>query len=598
MTNTATPEVARTRREPPTYLVLMVFTLIAGFMTLRTTDLGSQLVGNSGDALFIQWTIGWVQHSFFDGWNAIWDANIFSPAPDTLAYADALLPVALVEWPLRAIFGETLGFNVLYLAAETASLWFMYRLAVRLTGSWPASVVAAMAWSFAAPRMILLGHPQLTTVAFMIPLILLLVIRYFDRPTVPRGMGIGLAVALLATSSSYYGATMAIVVPVLVLGYLAWFRPPNIRGVVVGLAAGAAVAAVIALPVAIRYVDLQQDPYFEREVAPQFEAELENFVAPHPAGYLLPDLPFFDRYLTQPGPESFLFPGIIALGFGTVGIVVVVRGVRRRNEDARRALLIVGTGVVALVLAFGNETTIFGIDVPMPFRLVREIVPGFSGIRAPVRLVVMAQCALALLAAFGVRALLQHFRRSTATAIAAVLVVIVLAETATRIPLVRVPDATTSVAVNEELERRPDGVVAELPMKGLSTGVEWAFLESPRQLVGLIDANDRINGYSGYVPKGYDDLVREVNAFPSNAALRALAEHDVRYVVLRLRVVGQQEPGVDAALRVDGSGRYSAETARRMISELPPDRVRDVQRLPGAYLIELRRPTTSSRNPA
>jgi len=171
-----------------------------------------------------------------------------------------------------------------------------------------------------------------------------------------------------------------------------------------------------------------------------------------------------------------------------------------------------------------------------------------------------------------------------------VLSAVVLAETAVTIPRARVPEGGVADAVSDYLDDRPAGVVAELPIRGPADGAAWAYLESPRQLVSLGDANDRVNGYSGYAPEGFDVTVQRLNRFPEPAALRALDRRDVRYVVLRIRVVGDQLPPFTDLLREDGFGRFTPATARERIAAIPPARVRRVTHVPGAYVVELRPP--------
>jgi hypothetical protein len=604
------------RSAPPAAVLLGVFAVLAFAMTFRSLGrFGSHVVGDSGDAVLVLWILGWVQHAIPHGWDAIWNANIFSDAQNTLAYAEAMLPVAVVAWPLRVLFGTTIGFNVLALATQTAALWFMYRLALRLTRSWTASFVAALAFAFATPLLQQVWHAQLMLTSFLVPLTVLLVVRYFDVPTPARGAAIGVALGVLATSATYYGTMMAVATAVLALGWLVVFRPPDLARYLRGLAVGAAVAAVITVPVALHYIDLQQDPHFRRGADEQFQAHIEDFLSPVPDNYLLTKIPQFEVRSLQGGVESHLFPGIVALAFGALGLVVLVRAVRRprapdesaepsesaqssesgatTGEDARRdarvALLIALAGLVSLVLAFGDSTMIFGHEVPLPFKVLRHFVPGFSGIRVTARFTVMAQCALALLAAFGLRALFARLGRRVALVALVLISAFVVAETARELPMTRVPEGATVEAVNHALARRGDGTVAELPMKGATDGVAWAYVESPRQYLSLIDDHPRVNGYSGFTPEGFEQLAATVDTFPSAKSLAALARHDVRYVVLRTRLVGDQVPALRAQLDADGVGRYTPATARAMLERLPEACVRRVDRLPGAYLIELRR---------
>jgi hypothetical protein len=587
---------ARSAWTPPVSVLLPIFAALAFAMTFgSTTRFGTHIVGDGADGLLVLWILGWVQHAIPLGWDTIWNANNFFPAPDTLAYAESMLPVAVAVWPLRWVFGDVVGLNLLSLAAETACLWFSYRLALRLTGAWPASLVAALAFSFSSPRLSQLGHTQLTLAGFLIPLLFLLLLVYLERPRLTVAVGIGVALGVTATSAAYYGVMMLAAIPVFVIGYIIWCRPSEVRRLVLGLGLSAVVAAVIVVPVGLEYIRLHRDPHFETGFVPRYAVHVDDFLAPPQRGYVLPELPFFDARAADHSLERRLFPGLVAFGFGVAGLVVVVRALRRSRatdlqtiRSGRLTVLLGVTGVVTLILALGDEISIAGHAIPLPYRVLRDYAPGFSGVRVVSRFVLVTELALAVFAAFGVRALLERLGRSLALGVALALSVLVVVETAVQVPLFRVPEGKVAEAVGEELRQRPDGAVVELPMLGPAEGVPWAYLESPRQYVSLIDTNSRVNGYSGFAPEGFDDVADALNTFPSAHALEVADAHGVRYVVLRTELVAGAPPRIRTILEQDG--RYTEAEAKRIIDRIPRDRRAGVAEVDGAYVVELRPP--------
>jgi hypothetical protein len=600
---------AQPRLGPPAYVLLPVFALLAFLMTFRSVArFDTHVVGNSGDPLLILWILGWVQHAIPDGWGAVWNTSMFFPHENTLAFSDSMVSVALVDWPLRVLFGQVVSLNLLALAAQTASLWFMYRLTLRLTRSWPASVVASLAFTFSTVLLSHVAFYQLTLTAFLVPLTLLLLVRYLETWRLRYGIGIGLAFAALTTSATYFGLMMACAIPVVVIGYVILYRPADVRRFVSGFVAGALVAIAITIPVALQYMQLQDDSYFRRSFDAEVAAHPSDLLSPSIDNYALTEVWPLEQHAYDRSVENRLFPGIVATAFGVVGILVMVRGAGRDRGGravatrtpgpppadhrwrCRIGLLIAGAGLLCLVLAFGDEMYLGSLTVPLPFRFLRRFVPGFSGIRATSRFAVMAACALALCSGFGVAAALRRSTRRVAAAVFVVLCAFVIVETAVKIPMVRVPEGETAEAVPDFLDDRPPGVVVELPVRGLADGAVWPYVESPRQLVSLGHDHERINGYSGYAPEGFDDVAHTLNEFPSPASLREMDRLDVRYVVLRTRVLGEQVTPFDVTLQEDGVGRFTPATARERIAEIPPARVRRVTRVPGAYIVELRPP--------
>ena len=414
--------------EPPVYLLLPTFVVVAFLMTYRSVgNFGTHIVGNSGDPLLILWILGWVQHAIPHGWGEIWNTSMFSPHENTLAFSDSMISVAVVDWPLRLLFGKVVSLNILTLAAQTASLWFMYRLTLRLARSVPAAIVSALVFGFSPVVLSHIGFYQLTLTTFLIPLMLLLLVRYLETWQLRFGIGVGVAFAALTTSATYFGLMMACVVPVVVGAYAVWYRPRPVWHFLRGLAAGALLAAVVTLPLAIQYTQLQDDPYFRRGFDADVAAHPSDFLSPSIDNLVLADVWPFEEHVVR-GVENHLFPGIVAIALGVLGIVVMVRTVWRRRAIARApaepgpagpdqkwrnrvGVSIAGAGVVMVLLAFGDEMHILGFDVPMPFKFLRKFVPGFSGIRATSRFAVMTSCALAVCAGFGTAAVLRRATR-------------------------------------------------------------------------------------------------------------------------------------------------------------------------------------------
>jgi hypothetical protein len=589
---------ATVRRAPPAALLVALFLAIAVGLTFpNVTRLRTYLAGDSGDSLLTLWIVRRVQIGLPHGWHALWDPPIYYPARATLAYSDTLIPVALVEWPLRLVLGDVLAMNVIYLGSWVASSWCVYRLAARFVRHWGAAFVAALVYTYAAVRLIHQQHFQLVVGGALIPLVLLLLLRLFDRPTVARGVVLGLSIVAVVLSASYFGALTAVVV-VIVAGGLLVVRRGDARRCLGPLAAAAGVVVVLVAPFALKYAQLQRHPEFRRAFDPTTATHIGDLAATGVHSYLLDHVPFIQHassLTSGRGIENRLFPGFVAIGFGAVGLFFVVARWRRRDRDgdssnARAVELTVFliAGVAGLVLSFGDWVRIGGHRVYLPFDALRRFLPGFAGIRATARLELAFQLALALLAAVGVDALLARIPARRRAISALVLAAIVVAECAMSLVSVKVPTAADDGGVDTALRARPRGVVLELPINSANRGLAWADAESPRQLLALRDHDPRVNGYSGFQPRGFDLQAAVLDHFPAPDALGLAHRLGVRYVVLRTELVGALSPAnARAAVDKDGAGRYDPQTAAALIARLPAGAASAVVRLTGGYLVEL-----------
>ena len=587
--------VPEERREPRAVFLLIAFTTIATVLTVpNVTRLRTFVDGDSGDSLLVLWILRSVQRGFPHGWDAMWNAPIFSPAHDTLAYSDTLFPVAIVHWPLQLLVGDVLAFNLIALGAWVLSSWCMYRLCMRLTTHWIAAFVGALAYTYASVRLTHFGHFQLVVGGALVPLVVLLLLRCLDAPSFGRGLALGGALAALTLTASYYGAMLGVVAAIIVLGYLAIVRPAPMRSHLQSLGTAALVAALLVLPFALEYVSLQRDPEFRRDFDPAVAAHPGDFLSTGPNTYLLDHVPVISpRSEPSSGTvENRLFPGLVALGFGIAGVVVIVREAIRdgwRSRRVREAILLASGGVACVVLAFGDHVTVAGHELTLPFALLRDHVPGFAGIRATARLALGGQLVLAVFAAIGLDAALRGMRRRSARLVVGLaLAAFVVAEAAMPLTSVRVPTGRDDGGVATALADRAPGTVVELPIRSSANGVEWPYVEAPRQLTTLDRDHPRVNGYSGFQPEGFDGQAARLNGFPDPTAMYELRRAGVRYVVLRTNLVGELSPSVlHPVLAADGVGRYDDATARAIVSALPSSVVRDVDKLPGGYLIEL-----------
>jgi hypothetical protein len=586
----------RTRRaDPPAWLLLLAFTIIAIALAFPAVSrFHSSLAGNSGDSLLNLWIMRSVQTGLPHGWHAFWDARIFHPALNTLGYSETLLPEALVHWVLRPVFGDAMSFNLIYLAAWVLCSWWTYLLARRVVTYWAAAFVAALAFTYSSIRLAHHGHFQLVVGGALVPLVILLLLRALERPSVPSGLALGFAFAATALTASYYGAMLGVVIVVILGGWLLAQQHWPTRAQLLSLGAAAGVVLVFVVPISVQYVRIQRDPIFRHSFDPTMAARAGDFLAAPSPNHLVHWLPIIG---TASSPtrdvEHRLFPGLIPLGLGTLGLYWLVREVRRRGWRTGRArdlVLIAAAGLLVTVLAFGDWFRVDGHRIWLPFALLRHAIPGFAGIRAVARFAVSGELALAIFAAVGIDRVLHRLAPRRRWLLAAALTAFVLVESVVGLQFVRVPTSRDDGGVDAALRKAPHGVVLELPVVSSSDGGEaWAFVETPRQLVAVHDGDPRVNGYSGFEPAGFNKRAQTLNRFPLPAALAQAHALGVRYVVLRTRLVGSITPAsYTKKLAADGVGRYTDATARRMLRELPPGVATHVERVPGGYVIELR----------
>ena len=185
-------------------------------------NLSSNVPWDLGDPLLNMWVLAWdceqllaIVRGDFSRIAAFYDANIFYPAPLTLAYAEHLFAQAVQVLPVYAATkNPILCYNLLFLSTFILSGLGMYLLVRELTDSAWGAFAAGLLFAFAPYRMPQGGHLQILSSQWM-PFALYGLTRYFSA--VARGARHDRALA---------GGSLALVAQNLSCGYyLLYFMP-------------------------------------------------------------------------------------------------------------------------------------------------------------------------------------------------------------------------------------------------------------------------------------------------------------------------------------------------------------------------------------
>ena len=479
---------------------------------------------DSGDGRLSIWNVAWVAHALTSG-DRVFDANIFHPHRNTLAYSEANLVAGIMAVPVYAITRQPVAaHNSVVFAVFVLSFVAMWALARRLTGNAAIAYVPATAFTFAPFVAARTAHIQLLMV-FVFPVTMIAWHRFVERPGAKRGAVLGLALALAALSCGYYGIYAGLAIGLAAV----WFAigHPAQRQYWLGLAVALIVTAVIVGPVLRPYLDLR-DRAGARQIS--LVDELRGYSA-DPRAYLTSPSHAHRWILDLVGRgNEVLFPGI------TLTVLVLAGAVtwRRRAKDGELKLgatdnaelklgatyKVVWFYAVLGGLAFWAS---FGPDAGL-YAWLNSALPFMSFMRAPARLGVVVVFSMAAIAGFVLARLLPVRRRAF---IVATLVIVVAAEvSAAPWPLRTVPPLPAAYSKLRELPRAP---VLELHF-----AYKWGVL-FPHTLYMFWSAwhwYPLINGYSDYIPPDFMRIAVPINAFPDPASFEIARDRQIRYVLI------------------------------------------------------------------
>lgn len=465
-----------------------------------------------GDGALNIWIVNWVAHMLAHP-SRLFDANIFYPEKLTLAYSEAMIVQGVVAWPIVVLGGSpVLAYNVSLLCGLALTGWAFCLLVRKWTGSWSAGYVAGSLAAFNAFSLAHMTHLQFQHLEFL-ALVLFALDRIVASPRWKYVVTLAVAVAGQALTSIYLLVfTTWLVTFALVSRAREWWR----RGrVLAGVAAAAALAALLLSPYLAQYWRLHRQMGFARGAAESAALSWANFLATTARvhyGW------WSERFVRA--STATTFPGMIASALAAVACW------HRQNVSDPRFRMCVAAALGCIAVAAAPL---------LPFyQTLHDAIPLFQIARQLADIAPVILLMVAVIAGFGVASLQRSWPVPRLwPAVAFVLVLGVNLE-ATRAPMGFVWFEGVP-AVYDVLAKEPAAVIVEMPFP---LPQQW-FLNTPYMVNATRHWRPMLNGYSGFRPPSYSahyDLMRK---FPSDEALIALLNEGVTHVVVHQRAMNQ-----------------------------------------------------------
>lgn len=452
------------------------------------------------------WRLEWIAHVLTGGPGRLFHGNILYPARRPLTYSDATLLEGLLATPLLWLgVPGVIVYNVLVLGSFVFAGAAMFLLVRALTGSPQAALVAGTVFAFAPLRLEHYMHLELLWSGWM-PLTLYALHRTLATGRLRFGLLTGACLALQVFSSVYYGIFLAIVLPPIAAASWALRVAPLTRQRVAALAAGAALTAAAVAPYAKEYI------VTSGEIGTRSAEETRLYSATPLAYVSCPPMNWvcgwtFSRWGAN---EKQLFPGLTALA-----LLVVALGSRSLG---RERLCYAIALALAVDLSFGASG--------LTFQSLGSI---GSGLRAPARAGMLVLALVSVLAGYGVarltraQATARHARLTTSI----ILCLLVIEYGHRPLALERLP--TSRGPFEAWLRGQASGVVVHLPMPRPDRlpGAEPEF-----NLASTFDWHPLVNGYSGFLPAAFLQLLQTMQTFPDPESIAALRQRQVRWIAV------------------------------------------------------------------
>jgi hypothetical protein len=491
-----------------------------------------------GDPLFVLYVLKWGVHQIQLGLPDLWNATLFYPTRDTLAYSEHFLgPAVQLFLFLKVIPSAVAGYNFLFLSSFVASALAVCWMLRRSGLSWTAAVLGGWMYAFSSFRLSQVSHLH-TLIAQWIPPTLWFWDRLLTRRTV-KDAALFLLFYLLNLSGGCY---LAYMVHFALLAIFLSRAAAEGREIVsarslrllvpVALVAAVAVAALF-LPY-VRVAREQGLSRSEHEIR-VYSAKLTSYVSPTSINVYFGETA--NRFLRGAlgdsaelfyRPENSLFAGFLPTILFFVGAFAAFRTWLRhfRYLEHREGPVdpwvrgLVLSGLISFVLTFA------WIYVPLS-----RVVPGLSGMRVPARFYTLISLTLVFFAARGVDLLLRRMpgsreRAALAVGLAAILAVELAPK---RLEWERLPR-------EDELPKAYAWIRDEPSIKGLiELPLHGDYQENHYLYASTLHWKPIANGYSGYMAPSYADLANRIRFLPNVRGFDLLRKLEITHIVVHAR---------------------------------------------------------------
>jgi hypothetical protein len=363
----------------------LVFVLFAALTVLQLIPLSVRpfdMVHDPGDPLLNTWILSWVGHQVFQNPGALFEANIFYPHRDALAFSEHMLPLALAAEPLNLLFhNPVLAYNIVLELTFVFSAFGMFLLVRKLTGNALAGIASGIVFAFSSYKIMHVSHLQLLA-AMGLPLSFFYLHRFLEDRRFADAVLFAFFFALQALACIYYGL-FSIAVFSLILPLALLFQGRSLK---------ASVFMKLGIPFLIAGGCLF---FFSLPYARAFKAlglnrgltagaEFQNYFAAGPTNLL------WGRLLSPLGmAERYLFPGLAACVLAAFALFgrkkVAALEPKRTTRPLVRALVravkvvlgfFVAINLVSIVAALGGGARIsWG---PVRFSMTSMVKPVLS----------------------------------------------------------------------------------------------------------------------------------------------------------------------------------------------------------------------------
>lgn len=336
-----------------------------------------RIIGVGEDPPQLIWFFSWPAYALTHGQSPFFSNAIDYPSGVNLMWNATMHLIGIVTWPIHALFGPVLTYNLVETLAPALSAWTAF-LWMRRKVTHPVAAALGGALFGFSPGMLgqLLGHTHIA-VAFVPPLILM-VLEDIVIDTRRSAVRMGALLGLLGAAQLLIGEevlTITALIAFMGIGVLAGMYPSKVRERLPRAAAGLAVAggvflALSAVPLGVQFLG-PQGIHGLVHAKDTYVADLLSFVTPDQMQWLAPAkfVRLFSRFPGSSLAESDAYLGVPLI------LLLLFTAIRHWGRPEVRSATVLAAMLGALSL--GGTIHYAGNDTQIPSLVLVLLIPLF-----------------------------------------------------------------------------------------------------------------------------------------------------------------------------------------------------------------------------
>lgn len=516
----------------------IIFFLLAVYITYPLIfNMGDKATG-LGDELVIAWIQNWVIHSLFTNPLHIFNANLYFPYNNTLAYSDLFLTSSILSIIPLKIIGEPIAVVNFTLISSLALLGFsIYLLSFYLTKDFFASLFAGILVIFSPTVLDKANHLQILTIQW-VPLATLFFL-IFIKTQKSKFLIISLLFFLLQTYNSFLPGYF-ILFSYLIFFIYSWFYDKkktkkiiNKKNILVVL-----LSFALIIPFTVPYQLVSKEFNYTRDIRDSihFALQPEDLLYPGASTRLkglLYSLPF--NQTSQNGEFKTGYMGLIFTLLAACALFVFIKNFNKKNFLINSFTTISLLGLILSLgpaLHLGRQTIHVPFPLPLPYALFYYIIPGFQGFRNSARWEMLFILGMATVVVLILHNLLKRCSLKKRAIIHLLLIVGIIAEFNFPLHFERVPQQKDFPQVYSWLATTPrNTAVIIMPIYNWNSA--YPEEEMKREYFSTVNFRRTVNGYTGFSPPPWQKLLATLHEdFPKEKSINIIKDLGVNYVIV------------------------------------------------------------------